>query len=211
MVTLLATISIAATILFVAVCIAVHAARPELDPIKTSMSVYFTNGTRSTLRLGYVGLGISLISIALALTNVTVITHTISGWLAVTFFCVAALNLLPIALTARHDLTNQDARSPRAIYIHRMTSLSAFALVIIGMILFSSTLLHGFGAELTTLTLMTISALSVALYLILIFKGQHSYYGLIQKNIILLIAVWILIASTRLMLEPSMYQWNLAG
>jgi len=190
----LAASSSTCALLFCVLVVRAHSLRSDLDPLSASLSTYFTAPTRALMFFAYVLLAMALIAVAGEVVLIPGRPHVLS---AICGGCcvLAAVNLVPVGMTARKQLGDPDVRSPAAIKLHRVCALCAFVLIVAAMQLAAFAML--FSADIASVESCAIIVSSLALvnlyFVVTSIPGPH--YGLIQKALVGLVVAWLLLVS----------------
>lgn len=194
----LAAGSAVASLAFVALVAYAHLARRELGGASTALSEYFSKRTRGVMLAAYLCL-----SLALACVAVKIIPQQpdaiVSGMGAASgmLMLIAAICLIPIAFTTSPQL-DADTRSAGTRSMHRVLALVAVTAIVIAMVTYSVLGLPSAHRSQRAFRmwpiLVSLFALMIFMLLLRVPPGSP-YYGLIQKLLAGLVAVWLFISA----------------
>jgi hypothetical protein len=132
----------------------------------------------------YLALALALRALTALLTGAP---HSLSRAFAALLCLLAAACLVPIALTARRDMSCADARTLFSVRLHRWTALLAFVSLVVAIL--------SYAASVATRPLQVAAfalgctALCALLAMVLVKPG--TYHGALQKSLVTVIVLWI--------------------
>jgi hypothetical protein len=186
-----------ASLAFVALVAYAHLQRHELDRASTPLSAYFSGHTRGVMLAAYFCLSVALVCAAMKIIpehgGIVSGVGPVSGFLML----IAAASLIPVALTARSELS-ADTRSVRTQSMHRKFAFVAFIAVAVAMVAYS---VLGFPSDHRYQRAIRVWAVFVSLFALMAFMLLRSlppgsrHYGLIQKILVASVATWLFISA----------------
>lgn len=178
-------IAAASLVVFVMTAIALHALRPELDPIASQMSLYLIGDWGPLLQIAYVALGVGMVALGWALRE----AHAPSARSAAALLLFAlAGTSLSITAYAWMDMPGVD-RSLEGL-IHGLSAQGAFLFATTGMLVQALGFLRDPRWRRTARWALPFALLCVASVWVLA-AWRDAPRGLAQKTVIVLILFWM--------------------
>jgi hypothetical protein len=183
------------SLMFLALVIYAHLQRRELNCASTPLSDYFSGPTRRVMLAAYFCLGLALVCTAMKIIpeqQGAIVSGV--GPASGVLMLIAAACLIPVAVTTRNEL-DVDTRAARTRSMHRVLALVAFTAIVIAMVAYSMLGLpseHRYQRAIRVWAiLLSIFAMMSFVLLVQVPPGSL-YYGLIQKFLVALVAIWVL-------------------
>jgi hypothetical protein len=114
---------------FVLAVVSAHCLRTDLAAGEATLSIYFSGRTRVLMFVAYFALALALLAVSALLVNAR---PSFPRVFTAMLCLLATLCLIPIAFTARRDLSLPDTRTPFALRLHRWAALLALLAMVLG-------------------------------------------------------------------------------